>query len=132
MTTNLRIRFTVDDEVLSRLHADAFGSNYTLSPWRERLERHSRSWIGAFIDERLIGFVHAIWDGGRHAFLLDTMVAPGLHRHGIGTQLVSALVDDLRGLGIEWLHVDYEPHLNDFYRKACGFNATDAGLLRLN
>ncbi|GAA5105661.1 hypothetical protein GCM10023319_75710 [Nocardia iowensis] len=31
------------------IHADAFGGDYTLTAWRERLERHSRSWSGAFI-----------------------------------------------------------------------------------
>lgn len=29
-------------------------------------------------------------------------------------------------------HVDYEPHLDGFYRSACGFRATDAGLLKLS
>jgi lincosamide nucleotidyltransferase len=32
--------------------------------------------------------------------------------------------------GVEWLHVDYEPHLADFYR-ACGFRPTKAGLIHL-
>lgn len=49
-----------------------------------------------------------------------------------GGRVVAALVEDLRGLGIEWVHVDYEPHLEGFYRKTCGFGPTPAGLLRLN
>ncbi|MEU1527396.1 GNAT family N-acetyltransferase [Nocardia rhamnosiphila] len=132
MTANLRIRFAVDDGVLSRLHADAFGGDHVLSPWKARLEQHSRSWVGAFVGDGLVGFVHAVWDGGRHAFLLDTMVAPDLQHQRIGTSLVTTLISDLRELGIEWLHVDYEPHLNGFYRETCGFDATGAGLLRLN
>lgn len=132
MTADLRIRFAVDDEVLSRLHTDAFGGAHVLSPWKARLEQHSRSWVGAFTGDRLTGFVYAVWDGGRHAFLLDTVVAPDLRHQRIGTSLVTTLVSDLRELGIEWLHVDYEPHLNGFYRDTCGFDATEAGLLRLN
>jgi hypothetical protein len=31
---------------------------------------------------------------------------------------------------VQWLHVDYEPHLAPFYR-ALGFRHTEAGLLRL-
>ena len=31
---------------------------------------------------------------------------------------------------MHWLHVDYEPHLEPFYR-ACGFTPTLAGLLGL-
>ena len=31
---------------------------------------------------------------------------------------------------VVWLHVDYEPHLLDFYRR-CGFRHTEAGLMHL-
>lgn len=132
MPEEIRVRFAVEDGELSRLHAEAFGHEYALTPWSERLERHSRSWAGAFVDARLVGFVHAVWDGGQHAFLLDTAVASDLRHRGVGRRVVAALVEDLRGLGIEWLHVDYEPHLEGFYREACGFGPTRAGLLRLN
>ncbi len=127
----IRVRFAVNDEELSRLHAEAFGHEYSLVPWSERLEGHSRSWVGAFTDGRLVGFVHAVWDGGNHAFLLDTAVAQDSRRQGIGTQVIAALVQDLRELGTEWLHVDYEPHLESLYREACGFRPTRASLLRL-
>ncbi|MEV0298022.1 GNAT family N-acetyltransferase [Nocardia sp. NPDC050710] len=83
MIADLRIRFAVDDEVLSRLHADAFGGDHVLSPWTARLKRHSRSWVGAFVGDRLVGFVHAVWDGGRHAFLLDTVVDPDFQHQRI-------------------------------------------------
>jgi ribosomal protein S18 acetylase RimI-like enzyme len=127
----VRVRFPVHDEELSLLHAEAFGHEFTLVPWAERLQRHSRSWAGAFSGDRLVGFVHAVWDGGKHAFLLDTAVASD-HRHrGIGGRVVAALTEDLRDLGTEWLHVDYEPHLEGFYRQICGFGPTRAGLLRL-
>lgn len=132
MIADLRIRFAVDDEMLSRLHTDAFGGHHELSPWTSRLERHSRSWVGALVGDRLVGFVHAVWDGGRHAFLLDTMVAPDFQHQRIGTSLITTLISDLRELGIEWLHVDYEPHLNSFYRDTRGFRTTNAGLRRLN
>ena len=69
----LRVNFSVDDVSLSRLHAVAFGhAPGEVSPWASRLERHSLSWVGAFDQESLVGFVHACWDGGLHAFLLDT------------------------------------------------------------
>lgn len=35
-----------------------------------------------------------------------------------------------RKRGIEWLHVDYEAHLEGFYQR-CGFHSTLAGLLNL-
>ncbi|MGW9347856.1 GNAT family N-acetyltransferase [Nocardiopsis flavescens] len=127
---DLRVRFPVDDAQVSRLHADAFGYPYAPVPWAARLDRHSRSWAGEFRGGRLVGFVHAVWDGGRHAFLLDTAVEAACRRSGVGGRVVAALVADLRALGIEWVHVDFEPHLEGFYRRA-GFTGTAAGLLRL-
>ena len=92
--------------------------------------RHSLTWIAAQAGDRLIGFVNVASDGGAHAFLLDTTVHPEWQRHGIGRRLVTAAADEARAAGATWLHVDYEPHLDGFYR-GCGFRPTAAGLLRL-
>lgn len=132
----LRVRFAVDDRALTDLHARAFGhddrtSAHHLTPWADRLDRHSLTWIGAYAGEDLVGFVHAVWDGGAHAFLLDTVVDPALRRRGLGQALVRALTEQVMAAGCEWLHVDYEPHLESFYTDACGFRPTRAGLIRL-
>ena len=128
----LVVRFPVDDRVLTDLHARAFGgSPGEPQPWAERLARHSVSWVGAFVGDRLVGFVHACGDGGRHAFLLDTVVDPEQQGRGIGRALVQHLIAEVRAAGCDWLHVDYEPKLGRFYR-GCGFDPTEAGLLRLS
>ena len=128
----LVVRFPVDDQALSDLHAKAFGNpGHGPQPWSARLQRHSLTWVGAFRGDTLIGFVHACWDGGLHAFLLDTIVHPDHQRRGIAGALVRLLVDQVTAAGCEWLHVDYEPHLVGFYERACGFRPTNAGLLRL-
>jgi GNAT superfamily N-acetyltransferase len=129
MTPNLVIRFPVDDVQLSALHARAFGEDpHAVRPWRRQLEQHALTWIGAFAGEQLTGFVQVAWDGGAHAFLLDTTVDPARRHHGIGTALIRAATDQARAAGCTWLHVDYEPHLAEFYRD---FRPTPAGLLRL-
>lgn len=131
MALDLRVCFPVDDAALTGLHARAFGNPPgPVQPWAERLARHSVSWIGAFDGPALVGFVHAVGDGGLHAFQLDTVVDPAYQRRGIGRDLVQALVAEVTAAGCHWLHVDYEPHLTSFYA-ACGFRPTDAGLLRL-
>jgi GNAT superfamily N-acetyltransferase len=95
-----------------------------------RILPRSLAHLGAYDEGRLIGFVNVAWDGGIHAFLLDTCVHPDLRRRGIATALVSEAVRVARARGAEWLHVDFEPHLQGFYA-ACGFAPTAAGLIRL-
>ncbi|MFE9561298.1 GNAT family N-acetyltransferase [Streptomyces sp. NPDC006487] len=90
----------------------------------------SLTWIAARSGGRLVGYVNVAWDGGAHAFVLDTTVHPDERRHGLGVRLVRAAAEEARGAGAQWLHVDYEPHLGAFYAR-CGFRPTAAGLLAL-
>lgn len=87
--------------------------------------------LGAYDGARLVGFVNIAWDGGIHAFILDTCTDPAFQRQGIGTQLVRRAADLARARGAHWLHVDYEPHLQDFYR-GCGFVHSAAGVMKLS
>ena len=133
MTIELKVRFPVDDAVLSALHHSAFSpgaaeAGAAARPWASRLERHSLTWVGAFSSGRLVGFVHAVWDGGAHAFILDTAVHPDFQRLGIGRDLVRAVTAEAFKAGCDWVHVDYEPELAGFYENACGFRSTPAGL----
>ena len=91
---------------------------------------HALVYATAHEDGRLIGFARLAWDGGVHAFLLEPTVLPDYRRRGIGRELVARLVAVARERGLEWVHVDYSPELAPFYA-ACGFEPTDAGLIRL-
>lgn len=85
---------------------------------------------GAYVGPRLVGYVNVAWDGGVHAFLLDTTVDPEFQRRGIASELVRLVTAEAKKRGAEWLHVDYEPHLAGFY-ESCGFRPTAAGLIDL-
>lgn len=124
-----RGRFTNTE--VNALHAKAFGHEVGDVDWWVRVHRHSLGWVCARADDALIGFVNVGWDGGAHAFLLDTMVVDELRGRGIGAELVAAAATGARDAGCQWLHVDFEPHLRHFYLDACGFRTTEAGLLRL-
>jgi GNAT superfamily N-acetyltransferase len=91
----------------------------------------SLGWVCMRVSGELTGFVNVAWDGGNHAFLLDTMIRPALRRKGYAAALVVRASEHASKSGCEWLHVDFEPHLRDFYLDACGFRQTDAGLMRL-
>ena len=90
----------------------------------------SLAYVVARDGDRLVGFVNVAWDGGIHAFILDTAVDPDYRRRGIATELVRRAVEIARQQGVHWLHVDFEPRLEGFYW-ACGFAPTSAGLMRL-
>ncbi|MGW0858856.1 GNAT family N-acetyltransferase [Streptomyces sp. NPDC002690] len=131
MTITYVWRDDFDDTALDALHAEGFGGSATGMDWRARLERHSLGWVCARADGSLIGFVNVLWDGGSHAFLLDTVVARGHRSRGVGVTLVAIATDEARAAGCAWLHVDFEEHLRAFYVDACGFRVTAAGLIAL-
>lgn len=132
MGVQLAVRAEVNDQALSRLHALAFGVPYQPIAWRSRLLAHSLTWITAHDNwDGLVGFVNVAWDGGTHAFVLDTAVNPRHQHAGVGTALVRHAAREAATAGCHWLHVDFEEHLSAFYLEVCGFTPTAAGLLRL-
>ena len=92
--------------------------------------QHGLVYLCAYWERRLVGFVNVAWDGGIHGFILDTTVHSEMRRRGIGRRLVLRAASEARDRKVEWLHVDFEPHLRSFY-DSCGFRATAAGLLHL-
>jgi len=117
-----------DDDALNALYAAAW-PNHRERSFAPILSR-SLLWVCAYAGGELVGFVYLAWDGGQHAFVLDTTVHPDHRRRGIGTEVVRHATAGARERGARWLHVDYEPHLDGFYR-GCGFRHTLAGLIDL-
>ena len=130
--SGLHIQFAVDpfpsERELSVLWQAAWGS--PVSATYRRVLSRSLCHLGAYDSSLLVGLVNVAWDGGIHAFILDTCVHPDHRRQGVATALVTRAADLARERGARWLHVDFEPHLSEFDRK-CGFRSTDTGLLRL-
>lgn len=118
-----------DEEMVDLI--DSHGGNAVAGWWND-VKQHSLGWVGARDGAGvLVGFVNVAWDGGVHAFLIDTKTR-GTHQHrGIATAVVDLAVAHARAAGCEWLHVDFLPELRPFYFDACGFRPTDAGLIRL-
>jgi ribosomal protein S18 acetylase RimI-like enzyme len=100
--------------------------------WWDQIRPVSLGWVTARLaDGTLVGFVNVAWDGGDHAFLIDTKVASSHQRQGIAAKMVGEAVSRARAAGCEWIHVDFEEYLAPFYFGACGFRPTAAGLIRL-
>ncbi|MFI5907369.1 GNAT family N-acetyltransferase [Dactylosporangium sp. NPDC051541] len=118
---------------LAALHAEAFGADGggQTPDWWAKVNAHSLGWVVGRDGAALAGFVNVAWDGGEHAFILDTMVAAPYRRAGAGARLVARAAEATRAAGCRWLHVDFEPHLERFYLEACGFTPTPAGVISL-
>jgi GNAT superfamily N-acetyltransferase len=126
------IRIVVDpfpsEEALGDLWLSAWGSAgpASFAPVLSRSLAH----VGAYDLDRLVGSVNVAWDGGIHAFILDTSVHADYQRQGIATRMVREAEGVARQRGAKWLHVDFEPQLAAFYER-CGFRPTAAGLIVL-
>jgi ribosomal protein S18 acetylase RimI-like enzyme len=118
-----------DAEMVSLVRSH--GGN-AVAGWWDQIRPHSLGWMTARLaDGTLIGFVNVAWDGGDHAFLLDTKVATSHQHRGIATTLVREATRHAKAAGCEWLHVDCDESLSSFYFDACGFKPAPAGVIHL-
>lgn len=128
-------RGVFENRELNALHAECFEHAVFDDDWWAQVNRFSLGWVTMRVSGQvageLTGFVNVAWDGGVHAFLLDTMVRSAHRRLGHASELVRVAVDNAKASHCEWLHVDFDAHLRDFYFRACGFKPTDAGLVQL-
>ena len=93
------------NDELGALHAAGFGDPVREHDWQAQLQRYSLGWVCARDGAGLAGFVNVAWDGGSHAFILDTVVAARLRHQGAGTRLVAVAAEQARAAGCAWLHV---------------------------
>jgi GNAT superfamily N-acetyltransferase len=128
---DLRWRGTFENDEVNALHAEAFGHPVLPIDWVGQVRAHSLGWVTARDGAELVGFVNVAWDGGVHAFILDTMVPAAHRRRGIGARLVAMAEAEARAAGCEWLHVDFDDDLRTFYFDACGFTPAPAGVIAL-
>ncbi len=118
-----------DDEMVNLV--ESYGGD-AVAGWWDQIRPHSLGWVAARRgDGALVGFVNVAWDGGDHAFLIDTKTRGSEQHRGIGTEVVRRAVIHAKAAGCEWLHVDFDPELARFYFDACGFHRTDAGSVHL-
>jgi GNAT superfamily N-acetyltransferase len=126
---DVRVNFKPTNGALNKLNRRAWDHEHVDQDYTTVFER-SLGYVCAFSDDELVAFVNVAWDGGKHAFILDTCVLPEFRRQGVATKIVKSAIELAREGGAEWIHVDYDNHLDAFY-KNCGFRPTLAGLINL-
>jgi ribosomal protein S18 acetylase RimI-like enzyme len=131
--TDLEIawRAPFTNEEIHALHAAAFNTKlYTGDDWDwvALCDKHSFGWVTARLDGALVGFANVITDGFAHAWLQDVIVDPEKQRLGIGVAVVDRATDEAKKTECEWLHVDFDDDVADFYYRRLGFQKTNGGL----
>lgn len=126
--TNYKISPSISNAALTELFTSAWKDQFP-TDYVDRLTSNT-FWVCAFGEDKLIGFVKVVGDGGQHGFILETTTHPEYQRQGVGTTMLSQIASAAKELGIKWLHADFEPKLTDFYR-AVGYQYTEARLLNL-
>lgn len=77
---------------------------------------------GAFADGRLVGIARALSDGFSDAYIQDVTTLKEFRGRGIGSKLVTCLVDTLKERGIDWIGLVGVPGTESFYT-GLGFEA---------
>lgn len=120
-----------DGDEVERVHVAAFGGARAPADgtyWVDGVERYSLGWCTARRAGELIGFLNVLTDGHTHAWLQDVVVDPGAQHGGVGTAMVELAVARATADGCEWMHVDFDDDVADFYLRVCRFEPTAAGL----
>lgn len=120
-----------DGDEVERLHVAAFGGGREPVDgeyWVDGVRRYSLGCCTARTGGALVGFLNVLTDGHTHAWLQDVIVDPGQQRSGIGQAMTELAVVRATEAGCEWMHVDFDDDVADFYLRVCGFEPTRAGL----
>ncbi|WP_312092377.1 GNAT family N-acetyltransferase [Niallia sp.] len=89
--------------------------------WIERTEQDMEKMlsqtlaVGAWENNKLIGFARAITDGIFRAFIEDVVIHSSFNRKGIGTQLIAKMIEELSNIDV--ISLFCEEDLIAFYNK---------------
>lgn len=89
--------------------------------WNERTEQEMEKMlsqtlaVGAWENNKLIGFARAITDGVFRAYIEDVVIHSSFNRNGIGTMLIAKLIEELSNIDV--ISLFCEEDLIAFYNK---------------
>ena len=78
--------------------------------------------IAVYEKEVLIGYIECVSNGVTDAYIQDLMVHPDYQRRGIGTELMTIMINYLKQKHIYMISVVFEENLKPFYEKFGFFN----------
>ncbi len=104
----------VDWQAVADVYAETLGPEDPAQLARTWAKSYST--VLAYADRKLVGVARAISDGEREALIVGVAVLPDYQRRGIGSAMMRALMEELKGTAILLTAEDDENV--PFYRKA--------------
>lgn len=104
----------VDWQAVADVYAETLGPENPAQ--LERTWARSYATLLAYADGRLVGAARAISDGEREALIVGVVVLPSYQRKGIGSRMMAALTEAVKGTAI--LLTCEEDENVSFYEKA--------------
>ena len=95
-------------------HAGWWGSGWDAS-FIAPMIRGSFLFAGAFYENRQIGMGRVLSDGVSDAYIQDVVVLKEFRGQGVGSRIISFLVEELQKRDIDWIGLIGEPGTQRFY-----------------
>ncbi|PIE63501.1 MAG: GNAT family N-acetyltransferase [Desulfobacter postgatei] len=111
---------TVSVDQLQVLYQDAgwWQDDYKISDsFLRHIPEKSALFAGAFWQKNLIGMGRALSDLCSDAYIQDIAVLSAYRKCGIGTLIVTFLIQELKKRGVDWIGLIGEPGTCSFYEK---------------
>jgi len=123
MAVQYRESLTTTEDFCTLFATTGWNKEYNLSD-EELINAVSRNWllVAAYEGERLIGFGRVISDGVLHAMIYDLIVDPDFQGLGIGTRILTLIVERCRRGRIRDIQLFCARGKRGFYEKL-GFRA---------
>lgn len=96
--------------------------------WNRMENEYKNPWltsyyhIAVYEKEVLIGYIDCVSNGVTDAYIQDLMVHPDYQRRGVGTELMTIMINYLKQKHIYMISVVFEENLKPFYEKFGFFN----------
>ncbi len=124
----VRLADALDGDMIAALYQAGGWWNWELSPAGLRALITGSFAFAVAIDpatSRAVGMGRVISDGVSDAYIQDLVVLPSYRGRGIGTMILSTLLDHCRSAGVTWVALVAEPGIEAFYTPR-GFRRMEA------
>ncbi|NDY72504.1 N-acetyltransferase [Desulfobacter hydrogenophilus] len=114
----IKLVHTVPVEEFQALYQDAgwWQDEYKISDaFLRRIPEKSALFAGAFLKKKLIGMGRALSDLCSDAYIQDVVVLSDYQKLGIGSMIVTFLIQELKKREVDWIGLIGEPGTRAFY-----------------